>query len=915
MKSFLIRLTVVFAVTLGLLGHAQAQTVTVTLTAPSNGASFAANTPINVTATATGAFARIRFKQNGISLGAGDPDAPFTDSFTPTTAGNYSLTAEAMQSGSVVATSTAVTVTVTGGTNTAPTVSLTSPSNGASQVAPASFTLTATAADGDGSIAGVKFYDGATLLNTDSTSPYSYTYATSVTGSHSLMAKATDNLGASTTSSVASVSVTAAGTVSVTRNYVYDANERLCKTINPESGATVVDYDAAGNIAWTAEGQALPSTVNCDRDLVQTAAKTIRLYDELNRVTAVSTPDATADVITTYYEDGAVHTLVASNPGGNQVSTSYTYNHRRMLESETQTNGATQYLIGYGYNANGHLSTLTYPDLEQISYAPDGLGRPTQVVGSSAIYASAVTYYPNGAMSGFKYGANVAGAITHAMAQNARTLPSHSQDTKTVGGVTKAFLDDNYVFDANGNVQSITDAAQAGANTRTMTYDPLDRLATANGPWGSGSYGYDALDNLTSANQGARQFRYNYDAVNRLATIKDPGGVQLYSFGYDAQGNTTSKASSSLTQPFVFDTDNRMSSAGMLIGGGVQTYRYDGLGRRVQTTDPDAKTSFWLYSQAGQVLYTSEARRGQNLDYFYLNGTQVATRTHLWADPPTTATVRYQFTDALGSPVASTDTAGGNLQRTSYTPWGESSPTVDGTGYTGHVMDAGTGLTYMQQRYYDPLAGRFYSTDPSETDTRDGFGFSRYYYASNNPYRYSDPDGRNALAAVVIGGGAICFKVPSCRAAVYRGIAAAAIYIAYAYGHQNSTVDTGPAPQGTSEDAEGSNAGEAGAKSAPEPGTAESDEGCVYCVPGINTKSGLDYIGTADDKSKREKDKSDGRDRSGAPTVGKYPKGDRGARQEAEQKAMNERGGKAKLDNKRNEIAPKKWNDRGIDPP
>ncbi|WP_342769020.1 RHS repeat-associated core domain-containing protein [Solilutibacter pythonis] len=36
----------------------------------------------------------------------------------------------------------------------------------------------------------------------------------------------------------------------------------------------------------------------------------------------------------------------------------------------------------------------------------------------------------------------------------------------------------------------------------------------------------------------------------------------------------------------------------------------------------------------------------------------------------------------------------------------------DRVGYAGHVMDSATGLTYMQQRYYDPMLGRFLSVDP-----------------------------------------------------------------------------------------------------------------------------------------------------------------------------------------------------------
>ena len=46
----------------------------------------------------------------------------------------------------------------------------------------------------------VGFYDGATLLNEDTASPYSYSWTPTVTGSHSLTARATDNSGGVRTS-------------------------------------------------------------------------------------------------------------------------------------------------------------------------------------------------------------------------------------------------------------------------------------------------------------------------------------------------------------------------------------------------------------------------------------------------------------------------------------------------------------------------------------------------------------------------------------------------------------------------------------------------------------------------------------------------------------------------------------------
>nr|WP_313412008.1 RHS domain-containing protein [Stenotrophomonas geniculata] len=65
--------------------------------------------------------------------------------------------------------------------------------------------------------------------------------------------------------------------------------------------------------------------------------------------------------------------------------------------------------------------------------------------------------------------------------------------------------------------------------------------------------------------------------------------------------------------------------------------------------------------------------------------------------------VEYIHTDALGSPVAITDASGNVIERTVYEPYGAvvNRPLKDGPGYTGHVTDSGTGLSYMQQRYYD----------------------------------------------------------------------------------------------------------------------------------------------------------------------------------------------------------------------
>jgi predicted phage tail protein len=72
--------------------------------------------------------------------------------------------------------------------------------------------LTATASDTDGSVAKVEFYSGATLLGTDTSSPYSFTWSSVPAGTYSLTAVAYDNLGAKTTSAARSITVTGTAT-------------------------------------------------------------------------------------------------------------------------------------------------------------------------------------------------------------------------------------------------------------------------------------------------------------------------------------------------------------------------------------------------------------------------------------------------------------------------------------------------------------------------------------------------------------------------------------------------------------------------------------------------------------------------------------------------------------------------------
>ena len=99
--------------------------------------------------------------------------------------------------------------------NLKPTVSITSPADLARFAAPASFTITADAADPDldGSVSNLQFFAGTTLLGTDDSAPYNVDLSNLAGGWYQLTARATDNLGGSTTSAVVNVLVNSNRTV------------------------------------------------------------------------------------------------------------------------------------------------------------------------------------------------------------------------------------------------------------------------------------------------------------------------------------------------------------------------------------------------------------------------------------------------------------------------------------------------------------------------------------------------------------------------------------------------------------------------------------------------------------------------------------------------------------------------------
>ena len=154
--------------------------------------------------------------------------------------------------------------------NQAPTAALTAPANGATFPAPATVTMTANASDTDGTIARVDFFQGTTLVGSDTTSPYSVTWNNVAAGTYSLTAVAQDDDGAATTSAARTITV---GNPPSSRRAVFVASSNHNTAVTRyvlEIFASGANPNTATPVATRDLGKPPVSSGECDVDVTST---------------------------------------------------------------------------------------------------------------------------------------------------------------------------------------------------------------------------------------------------------------------------------------------------------------------------------------------------------------------------------------------------------------------------------------------------------------------------------------------------------------------------------------------------------------------------------------------------------------------------------------------------------------------
>jgi hypothetical protein len=181
----------------------------VAMTLPADGATFTDPVSITLNATASdsdGSIAKVEFYRGGVKLGQ-DTVAPYECIWLGPIAGTHALTAVATDNQGLASVSSIVYATITGQPNRPPTVSLISPDGTDTYDAPSTIELQASAADTDGVVTKVEFFNGATKLGEDTTAPYSLTWSNVITGTYTLSVVATDSDGGVTTSAPVTLTV------------------------------------------------------------------------------------------------------------------------------------------------------------------------------------------------------------------------------------------------------------------------------------------------------------------------------------------------------------------------------------------------------------------------------------------------------------------------------------------------------------------------------------------------------------------------------------------------------------------------------------------------------------------------------------------------------------------------------------
>jgi RHS repeat-associated protein len=346
-----------------------------------------------------------------------------------------------------------------------------------------------------------------------------------------------------------------------TRTFTYDMDGQIKTATTASAGSAAAtsesfSYDDRGDLL-SASGSAGSSSFAYNSDGLMSArtdasGTTSYTYDTNDRLS--SAVDAATGTSVNYgYNTLSQVTAIAYGTGQNTRSFSYDSLHRLISDTVQTASGATVTSIGYGYDANGNLSSKT----------TSGFGASTSN-SYTYDYADRLTSWNNGT-STVAYGYDAAGNRTQ-VGSNVYTYDARDQLT---GDGTNT-----YTYTAAG--------VMATQNNTAYTSDAFAQVTTA----GTLAYTYDALGRVVSRtnSSGATTNSLQYSgATNDVSTdgsyaySRDPDGGLL---GVKTAGGATSTGRLALTDQHT-DVVGSFTATGTTLTGSAA---YDPLGNVIGTS-------------------------------------------------------------------------------------------------------------------------------------------------------------------------------------------------------------------------------------------------------------------------------------------------------------------------------------------
>ena len=516
--------------------------------------------------------------------------------------------------------------------------------------------------------------------------------------------------------------------------YRYDALDRQDRLDSPDTGAATATYDANGNLTEQTDSRAVTVT---------------HTYDALDRRTGTGFPSAGEDR-TYLYDQGLNGTGRLAGYDDPSGQTRFSYDVRGNVLTETRTIQGHAYSLAYVYDGADRLTSLTYPSGLTVTYSYDGEGRVQHIAADGQPVLSAIAYLPFGPATTWTDGSG----LDH--------TETYDSDYRPTGITVGTIQDLVYLYDAADNIIDWTDGLDAG-NAQSFGYDALDRLTTADGPYGAIDLGYDPVGNRLSKAVGTALTGYTYAPDSHR--LQETTGADPGSYVYDAAGNLIQDNRFS----YVYNQANRLVEVRQG-GATIATYSYNAEGQRVVKT-AGGQTRHFVYGPDGALTGVYDAATGTAVEeILYFGSVPVATVRG--------GDLYYIHTDHLGTPRLVTDQTQTIVWRWVSDPFGGATPNrdpdADGSPFVldlrfpGQYFDAETGRHYNYFRDYDPATGRYVQSDPIGLIG----GLSTYLYANGNPVRYADSQG---LIAPAVGAAVVAYLRCLAECAVIEAVVGAMV--------------------------------------------------------------------------------------------------------------------------------------------